>query len=316
MTAIGPGGGVGGVGGGRPPQPPANKSQPDKVRLVTCLSQKLVDLLGGRGFLTRQVGDVILFRERGIEYLLRLEFKKGEELAAQLVIGDKSCSLLVYERNMTEAEELKLVENLKEILIGELKKSASSYYWTESGLIPLLDKYQSEIKTLAAKPIPTLDGPWPRPAAVPHAITTRGSEKIQFTKQTSIRLTSESLAQLLRKYLTLQGFSVTAAKDEQLRNYPKVTIDKGKEKLAILSINNDLAWLTPLESGKQIKILLESLSKIMIGKAQQQTDKNIYWHDAKLEVMMQKLQPELKALQETPKIDKAAPVKENGIKAH
>lgn|GEM_PF-6789170 len=315
MTVSGTGGGIGGVGGGRPPQPPAHKPRIDQARLVTCLSQKLVDLMGARGFTLRQYGDVILFRERGIEYLLRLEFKKGEELAAQLVIGDKSCSLLVYERNMTEAEELKLVENLKEILIGEVKKSASSHYWTESGLIPLLDKYKSELLELAAKPIPTLDGPWPRPAAVPHAITTRGSEKIQFAKPTLIRLTSDSLAQVLHKYLTPQGFSVSAAQDEQLRNYPKVTISKGKEKLAILGINNDLAWLTPLESGREIKTLVESLSKIMVGKAQQLIDKNIYWRDAKLDVMSQKLQPDLVALKETPKIDAATPAKENGMKA-
>jgi len=318
MTAIGSGSGVGGAGGSRPPErptPAGRTSAPDKARLVTCLSQKLVDLLGARGFTLRQYGDVLLFRERGIEYLLRLEFKKGEELAAQLVIGDKSCSLFVYEKNMTEAEEAKLVENLKEILIGDVKKSTSHYNWTESGLIPLLDKYQSEVQALAAKPIPNLDGPWPRPTAIPRPVTTRGSEKIPMAKPTLIRLTSDSLAQVLNKYLNPHGFTASAAKDEFLRNYPKVIISKGKEKLATLSINNDLAWLSTLESGKDIKTLVEILNKILGGKARQHLDKNVYWYDAKIDAMTQKLQPDLKALSETPKIDTAVPVKENGVRA-
>ena len=321
MTALGPGGGVGGVGGvggGRPPERPTpmgRTSAPDKVRLVTCLSQKLVDLLGARGFTVKQYGDVLHFREYGIEYFLQLHVKKGEETGATLAIGDKSCSLFIYEQNMTEAEELKLVENLKEILIGEVKKSEPHDYWNESGLIPLLDKYQAELRELAAKPIPTLDGPWPRPAAVPHAITTRGSEKIQFAKPTLIRLTSDSLAQVLNKSLNPHGFTANAAKDEQLRNYPKVIISKGKEKIGILSISKDLAWLSSFEAGRDSRALVEILSKIMIGKYCYQLDKNVYWYDAKIDEMTEKLQPDLKTLQDAPKPNAGAPAKENGTKA-
>lgn len=314
MTALGPGGGV---GGGRPPERPTpmgRTSAPDKVRLVTCLSQKLVDLLGAKGFTVKQYGDVLHFREYGIEYFLQLHVKKGEVLAAQLVIGDKSCSLFIYEQNMTEAEELKLVENLKEILIGEVKKRELHDYWNESGLIPLLDKYKSELLELAAKPIPILDGPWPRPAAVPHAIATRGSEKIPTTKSTLIRLTSDSLAQIMNKYLNPHGCSANAAKDEQLRNYPKVIIYKGESKIGILSITQDLAWFSP-DDKKENRALAEILSKIMIGKYRYRLDNNVYWYDAKIGEMTEKLQPDLKALQDAPKPNAAAPVKENGRKA-
>lgn len=163
MIATGPGGGVGGVGGGNPPQPPKKKPRIDQVRLVTCLSQKLIDLLGERGFAFRQYGDVIHFREREIEYILKLEYKKGEELAAHIAIFDKTCYLTIYGKHMTEAEEVKLVESLKGILVGEVNKLETRYLWKERGLEFLLDKYRSEIQALAAKPIQKLDGPWPKP---------------------------------------------------------------------------------------------------------------------------------------------------------